>query len=69
MYQRRTNIFDEDEQYIQTEENELPDDYKEFHKEIDYYSFDCSSLVSSSSSSSSPISKISANLSTTSTNK
>jgi hypothetical protein len=32
MYQNGKNIFNEDEQYIQTEEYELPDEYKEFQE-------------------------------------
>ena len=31
------NILNEDEQYIQTEEDELPDDYKEFQEKIDSF--------------------------------
>ena len=31
------NILNEDEQYIQTDENELPDDYKDFQEKIDNF--------------------------------
>ena len=31
------NILNEDEQYIQTEEDELPDDYQEFQEKIDSF--------------------------------
>jgi hypothetical protein len=37
MYQRRLKYFNDDEQYIQTDENELPDDYKEFQEKIDNF--------------------------------
>ena len=31
------NILNEDEQYVQTEDDELPDDYKEFQEKIDSF--------------------------------
>ena len=31
------NILNEDEQFVQTDENELPDDYKDFQEKIDNF--------------------------------
>jgi hypothetical protein len=36
-FKKLGDILNEDEQFVQTDENELPDDYKDFQEKIDNF--------------------------------